>query len=62
MVLFPVMGIHHDPEIYPDPENFDPERFSAKNKASRHNYSFIPFGEGPRMCIGQSNFGEVYEK
>lgn len=52
-IVIPSYAIHHDPEIYPEPEVFDPERFSVENIRSRHNYSFLPFGEGPRMCIGK---------
>jgi len=55
IVLLPVCGIHHDPRIYPNPEKFDPERFSAENKATRSSYHFIPFGHGPRNCIGKFN-------
>lgn len=51
-VIIPSYAIHHDPEIYPDPEVFDPERFTEENVKRRHHYSFLPFGEGPRMCIG----------
>ena len=47
-----VWAIHHDPEIYPDPYKFDPERFSEDNKKKRENEAFIPFGTGPRNCIG----------
>ena len=45
-------SLHHDPEIYPDPFKFDPERFSQDGKKKRDNEAFIPFGTGPRNCIG----------
>ncbi|KXJ25206.1 cytochrome P450 3A24 [Exaiptasia diaphana] len=51
-ILVPAYSIHRDPKIYPEPETFDPERFSAEGKLSRDPYSYLPFGHGPRNCIG----------
>lgn len=51
-IIFPIYGIHHDPRYYKDPETFDPERFSDENKGDIKPLSFIPFGVGPRNCIG----------
>ncbi|MEV0694865.1 cytochrome P450 [Streptomyces sp. NPDC050388] len=48
--------LHRHPEFWDDPERFDPGRFDASQAASRPRYAYIPFGAGPRFCIG-SNLG-----
>ncbi|XP_021934435.1 cytochrome P450 6k1-like [Zootermopsis nevadensis] len=60
-LLFPIMAIHHDPKYYPDPERFDPERFSEVEKKKRPHFTYLPFGEGPRICIGM-RFGLMQTK
>jgi len=52
VVSFNIYSIHHDPEYYHDPYEFDPERFSQENKSSRHPMTYLPFGAGPRNCLG----------
>lgn len=52
MVLVPVYGVHRDPRYYPNPDKFDPERFSDENKGNIEPLSYFPFGSGPRNCIG----------
>ncbi|KFB46763.1 AGAP011028-PA-like protein [Anopheles sinensis] len=52
-VLIPVYAIQRDERYYPDPERFDPDRFAPEEVAKRHFSTFLSFGEGPRICIGQ---------
>jgi len=52
MVLVPIYALHHDPDYFPDPEKFDPERFSDENRRNIKSCTYLPFGSGPRNCIG----------
>jgi len=48
----PIYNIHNDPQYYPEPDKFIPERFSEENKGKIRPYTYMPFGVGPRSCIG----------
>jgi cytochrome P450 len=49
-----IYGAHHNPEIWPEPEAFRPERFSPENRKKIPAYAYLPFGGGPRQCIGNN--------
>lgn len=51
-VIIPTYAIHHDPEYYPNPQEFLPERFEPEEVKKRPSGSYLPFGDGPRNCIG----------
>jgi len=51
-VWFPAYGLHRDPKYFEKPDEFYPERFLDENKKDINPYVYIPFGIGPRMCIG----------
>ncbi|XP_029170357.1 cytochrome P450 9e2-like [Nylanderia fulva] len=52
-IWIPVYGLHHDPQYFEEPEKFDPERFlGERKKESLNSGAYLPFGLGPRMCIG----------
>ncbi|KAM9292189.1 cytochrome P450 3A12-like [Morus bassanus] len=52
VVIIPPYTLHHNPEHWPNPEEFRPERFSKENKEAIDPYTYLPFGAGPRNCIG----------
>jgi cytochrome P450 family 6 len=53
LVAIPVHALHYDPKYYPNPEVFDPDRFTEEGKKTRPQFTYLPFGEGPRQCIGK---------
>ena len=54
MVIPYIYGAHRDEGEWTDPERFDPGRFGADLRRSRHPFAYIPFGGGPRTCIGNN--------
>lgn len=50
--------LHRNPAFWDEPDAFNPLRFSAENSQGRHKFAYIPFGAGPRQCIG-NNFGLI---
>lgn len=56
-VIIDILGTHHNPELYPEPMKFQPERFLGKQPP----YTFLTWSAGPRNCIGQK-FGLIMLK
>jgi len=64
-VLIPVYAIHHDPQYYPEPDTFNPDRFAKDCNGGggdngRPAGVYLPFGDGPRICIGIDSIIYVY--
>lgn len=53
VVCFPFYSLHQNPEHWQDPNTFDPERFNPNKEQQHPTYAYLPFGEGPRHCIGK---------
>jgi cytochrome P450 family 3 subfamily A len=51
-VIIPIYALHMDPEVWPDPHKFNPDRFLPEETAARNPYYYQPYGTGPRNCIG----------
>lgn len=60
-VIVPIYSIHHDSKYYLNPEEFYPERFKSGVNSFKEMGVFIPFGDGPRVCLG-SNFASAHIK
>lgn len=52
VVFLPIQHIHRDPHFFPNPMRFDPERFATENRDQLNQDAYLPFGAGPRNCIG----------
>jgi cytochrome P450 len=52
MLIVGRMAVQNDPTLWEDPLRFDPERFSSENFKALDRWQYLPFGGGPRSCIG----------
>jgi cytochrome P450 len=52
LLYVPIYAVHHHASLWTDPEVFDPDRFAPEAAKARHRYAYMPFGAGPRVCIG----------
>jgi cytochrome P450 len=53
LIAVGIYALHRDPELWPNPTVFDPDRFSAEQSKDRDRWHFIPFAGGARSCIGE---------
>lgn len=53
IVFIGIHALHHSEKYWPNPEKFDPERFTPEKAKDRPKFAYMPFGLGPRMCIGE---------
>ncbi len=53
-LVIPTFCLHRNSRLWPNPNSFDPDRFAAARDQNRPRYAFLPFGAGPRVCIGAS--------
>ena len=60
-MLYSIYLTHRDARHWPDPTTFDPERFAPEQARQRAPYTFLPFGGGPRNCMGMA-FAQVEVK
>ena len=54
LIVVPIYALHHHRDLWSDPTTFDPDRFAPEAIKARHRFAFLPFGAGPRVCIGNS--------
>lgn len=52
-IVVPILGLHYDQEYFPEPNKFDPSRFNEENIGKITPYTYMPFGDGPRNCLGK---------
>jgi cytochrome P450 len=52
IIVIPIHAMHRNPAYFPDPDRFDPERFTPENEKRLPRHVYMPFGAGPRICIG----------
>ncbi|XP_057319955.1 uncharacterized protein LOC130664163 [Microplitis mediator] len=52
-IIIPLQEVQKDEEYWQDSDKFDPERFNDENKSNQHKFVYLPFGAGPRVCVGQ---------
>jgi len=54
LIMVHAWALHRNPKYFQNPEQFDPERFLPENEKKIHKYAYLPFGGGPRICIGNT--------
>lgn len=53
-VMINIYAAHRDEAVWPEPDKFEPLRFTSEEKAKRHQYTYVPFSAGNRSCIGKT--------
>ena len=54
VLYVPIYAVHRHTTLWEEPDRFDPSRFEPEKVKARHRYAYMPFGAGPRVCIGNA--------